>query len=111
LRQLDTGLVFLHNASDFLIWTAYIAIPLVFIKFAYAKRRELNLPHKWGQADKSMSELGPTYNTGYQLHVQEQSELCGHIRSVSRKGIRSADKSVQRFASSTTCHPRPFQSG
>ena len=35
------GMIFLHNASDFLIWTAYIAIPLVLIKFASVKRREL----------------------------------------------------------------------
>ena len=35
------GMIFLHNASDFLIWTAYIAIPLVLVKFAYARRREL----------------------------------------------------------------------
>jgi len=35
------GMILLHNASDFLIWTAYIAIPLVLIKFAYARRREL----------------------------------------------------------------------
>ncbi len=34
-------MIFLHNASDFLIWTAYIAIPIVLIKFAYFKRREL----------------------------------------------------------------------
>ena len=35
------GMILLHNASDFLIWTAYIAIPLVLLKFAYARRREL----------------------------------------------------------------------
>lgn len=35
------GLIRLHNVSDFLIWTAYLAIPIVLIKFAYSKRREL----------------------------------------------------------------------
>lgn len=35
------GLIHLHNLSDFFIWTAYIAIPLVLAKFAYSRRREL----------------------------------------------------------------------
>ncbi len=34
-------LIRLHNVSDFFIWTAYIAIPLVLVRFAYSKRREL----------------------------------------------------------------------
>ena len=35
------GLIRLHNVSDFLIWTAYIAIPIVLVKFAYSRRKEL----------------------------------------------------------------------
>ncbi len=35
------GLIRLHNLSDFFIWTAYIAIPVVLIKFAYSRRSEL----------------------------------------------------------------------
>jgi diguanylate cyclase (GGDEF)-like protein len=35
------GMIALHNISDFLIWTAYVAIPIVLVKFAYSKRREL----------------------------------------------------------------------
>jgi PAS domain-containing protein len=34
-------LIRLHNLSDFFIWTAYLAIPAVLVKFAYSKRREL----------------------------------------------------------------------
>ncbi len=33
------GLIWLHNASDFLIWTAYIAIPIVLATFALKKKR------------------------------------------------------------------------
>lgn len=36
-----TGLIRLHNASDFLIWTAYLAIPVVLVHFAYRRRHEL----------------------------------------------------------------------
>ncbi|BCM91884.1 phytochrome-like protein cph1 [Abditibacteriota bacterium] len=36
-----TGLIRLHNLSDFFIWTAYLAIPLVLAKFAYSRRRDL----------------------------------------------------------------------
>lgn len=39
--QWTPGLIRLHNASDFFIWTAYIAIPIVLVKFAYSKRSEL----------------------------------------------------------------------
>ena len=39
--QWTPGLIRLHNISDFLIWTAYLAIPLVLIRFAYSRRREL----------------------------------------------------------------------
>lgn len=35
------GMIRLHNWSDFFIWTAYIAIPMVLIKFAYSRRHEL----------------------------------------------------------------------
>ena len=36
-----TGLIWLHNASDFFIWTAYLAIPIVLLFFAYRRRDEL----------------------------------------------------------------------
>lgn len=34
-------LIRLHNVSDFLIWTAYLAIPIVLFAFAYKRRHEL----------------------------------------------------------------------
>jgi PAS domain S-box-containing protein len=39
--QWTPGLIRLHNVSDFFIWTAYLAIPIVLIRFAYSRRREL----------------------------------------------------------------------
>jgi len=36
-----TGLIRLHNVSDFLIWTAYLAIPIVLVSFAWRRRNEL----------------------------------------------------------------------
>ncbi len=39
--QWTPSLIYLHNISDFLIWTAYIAIPLVLVSFAYRRREEL----------------------------------------------------------------------
>lgn len=36
-----TSLIRLHNVSDFFIWTAYLAIPLVLVRFAYRRRHEL----------------------------------------------------------------------
>jgi len=38
------GLIFLHNASDFLIWTAYLAIPVILLRFTYQRRRSLPFP-------------------------------------------------------------------
>ncbi|MBV9868246.1 MAG: PAS domain-containing protein [Abitibacteriaceae bacterium] len=35
------GLIMLHNISDFFIWTAYLAIPVVLVRFAYRRRHEL----------------------------------------------------------------------
>ncbi len=35
------GLVLLHNLSDFFIWTAYLALPVVLVAFAYRRRHEL----------------------------------------------------------------------
>ncbi len=34
-------LIWLHNSSDFLIWTAYLAIPIVLVSFAWKRRHEL----------------------------------------------------------------------
>ncbi len=35
------GLIWLHNISDFLIWSAYLAIPLVLVSFVWNRRRDL----------------------------------------------------------------------
>lgn len=35
------GLIWLHNASDFFIWTAYLAIPVVLLQFVIKRREEL----------------------------------------------------------------------
>ncbi len=35
------ALIWLHNLSDFFIWTAYLAIPIVLMRFAYKRRHEL----------------------------------------------------------------------
>lgn len=35
------GLIRLHNLSDFFIWTAYLAIPVVLVSFAWRRRNEL----------------------------------------------------------------------
>lgn len=35
------GLILLHNTSDFLIWTAYLAIPIILIFFVLRRRQEL----------------------------------------------------------------------
>ncbi|HSP86846.1 MAG TPA: histidine kinase dimerization/phosphoacceptor domain -containing protein [Ignavibacteriaceae bacterium] len=40
-----TGLITLHNFSDFFIWASYLAIPIVLIKFANKRVHELPFPH------------------------------------------------------------------
>src|SRR4028118_1425209 len=35
------ALIRLHNVSDFFIWTAYLAIPIVLVSLAYRRREEL----------------------------------------------------------------------
>lgn len=39
--QWTQGLIYLHNISDFFIWAAYVAIPVVLVSFAYRRRDEL----------------------------------------------------------------------
>src|SRR5687768_3852555 len=39
--QWTQSLIYLHNVSDFFIWAAYVAIPLVLVIFAYRRRHEL----------------------------------------------------------------------
>lgn len=35
------GLIWLHNASDFLIWAAYLAIPIILVRFVWRRQHEL----------------------------------------------------------------------
>ncbi len=35
------GEIYLHNASDFLIWSAYLAIPIILLLFAWKRKQEL----------------------------------------------------------------------
>ncbi len=38
-------LIWLHNTSDFFIWLSYVLIPIVLVRFAYARRHELPFRH------------------------------------------------------------------
>jgi hypothetical protein len=43
--QWTPSLIRLHSISDFLIWAAYLTIPVVLMRFAYWRRHELPFRH------------------------------------------------------------------
>ena len=53
------GLIWLHNASDFLIWSAYLAIPVVLVSFAWKRRRDLPFRAVFALSASSSSLAAP----------------------------------------------------
>ncbi len=76
------GEIFLHNASDFLIWTAYIAIPLVLVKFAYAKRRELPFRNLFWLFGLFILACGTTHFMDIVMFYNPLYRLAGVIKLV-----------------------------
>ncbi len=76
------GMIFLHNASDFLIWTACIAIPLVLAKFAYAKQRELPFRRLFWLFGLFILACGTTHFMDIVIFYNPLYRLAGVIKSV-----------------------------
>ena len=76
------GMIRLHNASDFFIWTAYIAIPLVLIKFAYRKRRELPFRQLFGLFGLFILACGTTHLLDIVMFYNPMYRLAGLVKLI-----------------------------
>ncbi len=76
------GLILLHNLSDFLIWTAYLAIPIVLVAFAYQRRHELPFRHLFWLFGLFILACGTTHLMDIFLFYWPAYRLAGVIKLV-----------------------------
>lgn len=76
------GLIWLHNASDFLIWTAYLAIPIVLVRFAYRRRHELPFTQLFWLFGLFIVACGSTHLMDIVLFYNPLYRLSGAIKLV-----------------------------
>lgn len=74
------GEIWLHNASDFFIWLAYIMIPIVLVRFAYAKRRELPFRHVFALFGMFIIACGSTHLMEIVMFYYPVYRLAGLIK-------------------------------
>ncbi len=76
------GLIRLHNLSDFFIWTAYLAIPLVLGFFAYDRRRDLPFRQLFWLFGLFIFACGTTHLMDIVLFYDPLYRLSGLIKLV-----------------------------
>jgi PAS domain S-box-containing protein len=76
------GLIRLHNISDFLIWTAYLAIPIVLVYFAYSKRHSLPFRQLFWLFGLFILACGTTHLMDIVLFYNPLYRLSGLIKLV-----------------------------
>lgn len=75
-------LIRLHNVSDFFIWTAYLAIPMVLVKFAYSRRRELPFRQLFGLFGLFILACGTTHLMDIVLFYHPLYKLSGLVKLI-----------------------------
>jgi signal transduction histidine kinase len=76
------ALIRLHNVSDFFIWTAYLAIPVVLVRFAYARRRELPFRQLFGLFGLFILACGTTHLMDIVLFYNPLYRLSGAVKLI-----------------------------
>ena len=77
-----TGLIWLHNASDFFIWTAYLAIPIVLLFFAHRRRDELPFRQLFGLFGLFILACGTTHLLEIVLFYYPIYRLAGVVKFI-----------------------------
>src|SRR4028119_589392 len=80
--QWTPALIRLHNISDFLIWTAYLAIPIVLLRFAYKRRRELPFRQVFWLFGLFIVACGTTHLMDIVLFYNPLYRLAGAVKLV-----------------------------
>jgi signal transduction histidine kinase len=78
----SSSLIWLHNASDFLIWTAYLAIPVVLFRFAYRRREELPFRQVFWLFGLFIIACGTTHLMDIVLFYYPMYRLSGAVKLV-----------------------------
>lgn len=76
------ALIRLHNGSDFLIWTAYLAIPMVLARFAWRRRQELPFAQVFWLFGLFIIACGSTHLMDIVLFYNPLYRLSGAIKLV-----------------------------
>jgi signal transduction histidine kinase/ActR/RegA family two-component response regulator len=80
--QWTPALIRLHNVSDFLIWTAYLAIPVVLVRFAYKRRHELPFRQVFWLFGLFIVACGTTHLMDIILFYNPLYRLAGAVKLV-----------------------------
>ena len=76
------GMIWLHNMSDFFIWTAYIAIPIVLFRFAYSRRRDLPFRAVFGLFGIFILACGTTHLLDIVMFYNPLYYLSGMVKLI-----------------------------
>jgi signal transduction histidine kinase len=76
------ALIRLHNVSDFLIWAAYLAIPVVLVRFAYQRRHELPFRQVFWLFGLFIVACGTTHLMDVILFYNPLYRLAGAVKLV-----------------------------
>jgi hypothetical protein len=75
-----SGLIALHNFSDFFIWASYLAIPVILVKFANKRAHELPFPHLFWLFGLFIIACGTTHLIDVILFYEPVYRLSGIVK-------------------------------
>jgi signal transduction histidine kinase len=75
-------LIRLHNVSDFFIWTAYLAIPVVLVRFAWRRRHELPFAQLFWLFGLFIVACGTTHLMDIVLFYHPLYRLSGAVKLI-----------------------------
>ncbi len=76
------ALIYFHNVSDFFIWAAYVAIPVVLLSFAYRRRGELPFQQLFWLFGLFIVACGTTHLMDIVLFYKPLYTLSGWIKLI-----------------------------
>jgi PAS domain S-box-containing protein len=75
-----SGLIALHNFSDFFIWASYLTIPIILVKFAYKRKSEIPFTHLFWLFGLFIIACGTTHLIDIILFYEPVYRLSGLIK-------------------------------